>query len=114
MTSSQSRKSLVLKIEYHREMMNSLKEDSTSRAEFILDKEQHDKVQKLTGEADFREALRAMARIHEAKFNHYTALFKEQFPSYDADKIFEHNMDSMMDEIQSKSEPGADPELMPK
>lgn len=105
---------LVLKIEYHREMAFALQEDSTSKSDFILTKKDHEKVQKMTGESELKEALRAAAREHRSKYEEYVKEFKRRFPEDDHDAIFDENINWMMDEIDSKKEPLEDPELVSK
>jgi len=113
MTEREARIRLVLKIEFHREMMMKSRQDAdASKDSQIMTLEDHKRILAESGEIDMKEALLSCARVHEKKFHQYMAEFQVRHPGYDPIRIFEAHIDAMLDEIQEKEAPFEDPEMM--
>ena len=103
-----SKEGLVLKIEYHRELVTALEEDATSKSNYILSPSDHKLVMEKMPAKNLKESLKKAAEFHRELFLDYKRQFAKRFPNDNPNHIFESNMDSMIDEIGSLS-PLADP-----
>jgi hypothetical protein len=102
-------KELVLKIEYHRDMAFALKEDASSKSEFILKKHEQLKVHTAFGETDIRESLKKGEQKHLDLYKKYLQQFNMQYPDINNETVFQENEHWMVDTIANNFDPLEDP-----